>query len=268
MAVNEKLRKKLEKRKQQLADKGKGMGYEQFKEGKKTMRIVQVGEDNDFAIEVEHFYLSKELGGYISPRTFGGVDPGYDAYDRLKKSKDEGDQSVAATFKPRKMYLTAGLISKDSSGKEWDFDKGLDKKYKGVTLIKITGGMYSELIEWMLDEDAGDFTDQKEGYAIKVTRVGTGQFDTEYTLMSLAGKKIGVIPKEILKHQFDLEEMVKAITPTEEQIQEKIDSFLGASMDDDDDEPKKKKKKKGKIEDKKDRLKEGKKKKKKKTSDI
>ncbi len=268
MAVNEKLRKKLEKRKQQLADKGKGMGYESFKEGKKAIRIVNMGDDEDFAIEVTHFYLSKELGGFICPSTFGDPSPAMDAYDMLKKSKDEDDQKLASDFKPRKMYLTGGLVSKDQSGKEWDFDKGTDKKYKGVTLIKITGGMYSELIEWMLDEDAGDFTDSKEGYPIKITRVGSGQFDTEYTLLALKPEKCGKIPKEILKHTFNLEEMVKAIIPTAEQIEEKMNSFLGGSMDDDDDdEPKKKKKKKGsKIDQKKDKLKS--KKKKKKTSDI
>lgn len=263
MAISEKVRKKLLKKKQELADRGKGMGYESFKEGKKCMRIVNFGEDSDFAIEVTHFYLNKELGGFISPSSFGNPCPALEAYEKLKKSKDEDDNSTATDIKPRKMTLTAGLISKDDRGKDWDMEKGNIKGAKGVTLIKITGGQYSELIEWMLDEDAGDFTDPKEGYPIKVTRIGTGQYDTEYKQLAL---KPQALPKELRKQTFDLEELVKSIVPSYEQIEEKVKAFLGASMDDDDEDEKPKKKKKSKLADKKEELK--KKKKKKKTSDI
>lgn len=258
MAVSEKLRKKLEKRKQQINDKGKGFGYEVFKEGKKVIRALPVGDDEDFAMEVEMFYLGKDIGSFISPRTFGDACAVYDAYEELRKSKDEDDNTTAATFKPKKMNLMAGLVAKDERGKVWDDEKG-------ATLIKITGGMASELIDWMLDEDAGDFTDAKEGYPIKVKRTGSGQFDTEYTLIKLDKQKLPKIYNKV----YNLEKMIKAIIPTFEQTEEFLNQFLGGGVDED--KPKKKKKgskDKDKKSSSKSKDKDGKKKKKKRTSDI
>lgn len=228
MAVSEKLRKTLEKRKKAIAEKGQGFGYITFKPGKKCVRFLPPGDDEDFAIEVETFFLGEGIGSFVSPASFGLPCAAMDMYTELKKSKEEDDNKIAATFKPKKIYLSPVLESTDEKGKTWNPDE---------TLAKLTGGMYSELIDWMLDEDYGDFTDEKNGYIVKINRTGSGQFDTEYKLMKLSEMKL---PKKLKGKTFNPEEMVKKILPTYEDTQEKINKFLGIEEDD---EPKKKKKK-------------------------
>lgn len=237
MAVSEKLRKKLEKRKKQIAEKGKGFGYVTFKEGKEVIRFLNPGDDEDFAIEVELFFLSTEVGSFISPASFGLPCAAMDMYMELKKSKDEDDNEIATKIKPKKIWLSPIIKAKDTKGKTWEEEP---------TLAKLTGGMYSELIDWMLDEDYGDFTDDKKGYPVKVNRTGTTQFDTEYKLMKLDSQPV---PKKLKGQIFNPEEMVKKILPTYEETEEKINQFLGVKGDDDD-ELKKKKKKGSKDKDK------------------
>lgn len=248
MAITEKLRKKLEKRKQQLADKGKGFGYVTFKEGKKTVRFLNPGDDEDFAVEVILFFFGKEIGGFVSPASFGQPCAAWDAYHELKKSKDEDDNAIAATFKPRKKYFSPIITYKDEKGKEIDEEVG-------ETLALLAGTQYAELIDWMLDEDYGDFTDPVNGYPVKVKRTGAGQFDTVYTQMKLDNSKL---PKKY-RGVYNPEEMVKKIIPTFEETEEKLNEFLGIDGAD------KKKKKKGSKDEK--PSKDGKKKKKR-TSDI
>src|ERR1700743_1667228 len=120
MAVSEKLRKKLEKRKQQIADKGKGFGYVTFKEGKKIIRFLNPGDDEDFAVEVELFFLGNDIGSFVSPASFGMPCAAMDMYNELKKSKDEEDNSTAARFKPKKAYFSPIIEAKDEKGKQWE----------------------------------------------------------------------------------------------------------------------------------------------------
>lgn len=252
MAVSEKLRKKLEKRKQQIAEKGKGFGYQTFKVGKRAFRPLNPGDDEDFAVEVTMFFFGKDIGGFISPASFGKPCAAMETYNELKKSKEEDDQTIAASFKPRKKFMSPSLFFKDESGKEIDEELGQD-------LALLTGQQYSELIDWMLDDDYGDFTDPIDGYAIKVTRTGEGQFDTVYMQKKLKNSKL---PKKY-RGVYNPEECVKKIIPTYEKTEEMLNEFLGIGK-------KKKKSKDGKKSSSKKGKEEKstKKKKKKRSSDI
>jgi hypothetical protein len=239
MAISAKLRKKMEERKKQLESKGGGLkGMIAFKTGKTRIRLLNVGEE-DFAIETIQFYFSKELGGMISPATFGLKCAVWDAYNEMKAG-DEDDKALSETFKPRRRYLAPAIKYKDEKGKEVDLEKG-------AALAILTNDNYAELVDWMLDEeDYGDFTDPLEGYDIKINRTGEGQFDTKYKLMKCDSTKA---PKDFRK-VYSGEEMVKALLPTYEETQEMLNKFLGVTDEDDEDEkPKKKKKKKVSKED-------------------
>lgn len=254
MAITEKMRKKLEKRKKELADRSSGgFNFISFKEGKTRMRVLPGKPDDDFAIEVIQFWFGEKLKGMISPATFGKPCAAMEMYEELRKGDDD-DKELAASFKPRTKWMAPMIKYKDDKGKEIDKEVG---EKPGI----LTNDMYTEMIEWMLDEDYGDFSDAKDGYDIKVVRAGKGKNDTTYSLMKMPNTKL---PKEYRK-VYDIEKMISDLLPSYEKTKETINEFLGVS-DDEDDEPKKKKKKGSK--DKSSKEKSGKKKKKKRTSDL
>ena len=221
MAISEKLRKKLEKRKAALKSGGGGLkGLIIFPEGKRRVRFLPVGNDEDFAMEVKQYYLGQEIKGVLSPDTVGLPCAITEVYEALRTSKDEDDKELAATFKPSKKNLSPAIAYKDEKGKEID--------ERGAQLAVLTTGMYSTLIDWMTDDDYGDFTDPKEGYDVKVKREGKTKTDTEYNMLKMNSSKL---PKEY-KGPYNIEEMVKAIMPTYEETQEKIAQFLGVSISD------------------------------------
>jgi hypothetical protein len=233
MALSEKLRKKMEQKKKELASRGGGMkGLVSFKEGKTRIRFLNCG-DEDFAFEATQFYLGKEIGGFISPATFGEPCAVNEFYTKLSKSTNDDDREIAETLKPRKKPLAPIIKYKDEKGKEIDEDKG-------AALAILTNDNYQELVDWMLDEDDyGDFTDPKNGYDIKINRVGAGKFDTKYKLMKCDSSKLA---KKYAGTTYSPEDMVRKLIPSYEDTQEFLLKFqLANGLDTE--EPKKKKKK-------------------------
>jgi len=232
------LKERMKKKKEELKTKGQKGNVLFIKEGTLRVRLLPVGADNDIIAEVTHFYLNEKLRGFFSPSTFCEPCPGIEAYNDLKKSKDETDQDLAKKLSPKQAYLMPVLVYEDEKGKKID-------KEKSEKLMKITGGLYQTIIDLYLDDDEwGDMTDPKNGYDLKITRTGKGKNDTEY---SVAPCKNTPLPKEYAKKTYDLEKMVKAEIESYDVIQDKVSEFLGI---DDDDKPKKKKDKKGKSKDK------------------
>jgi len=228
------LKERLARKKKELAEKGSGKGNIVFpKEGTTRVRILPVGDENEFAIEVTQFYLGAEIKGVFSNSTFGEACPIHDMYKKLSSSKKEADKGIAKVLTPKKKYLMACLVYKDEKGKELDENP--------VKLVQVSGGAYQDIITYFLDEDEwGDMTDPKKGYDIKIIRVGKGMQDTAY---SIAPCKTTSLDKKYDKI-YDLEAMVKAVIPDFDEAEEKLASFLSAGSfnDDDDDAPKKKKK--------------------------
>lgn len=234
------LRERLQKQKKEIADRSKGMGYTiMSKEGTLRIRIMQVGEEKEFGLEVTQFYLGGTIKGVLSPSTLGKPCAIMEKYDELKSSKKSSDKALAKKLAPKKKFMIPVIVFKDTKGKEVDEDKS-------GKLFLCTAGVYQSIIDhWLDEEDWGDFTNPTEGYDFKVTRTGTGQFDTEY---SVSPCPKSACPKAYRKTIVDPEELLDKILPTYEETQDKLEEFLsGASDDDDEDErPAKRDKKKKK----------------------
>lgn len=236
------LRDRLAKKKKELAERGNKGNIHFLKEGTIRVRVLPVGVENEFVQEVTQFYLGAEIKGVYSPNTFDEPCAIYDKFKELKESSEEGDKELAKSLSPKKKYLMPVIIYKDLKGKEVDEEKG-------VTMVQITGELYQEIIDLYLDEDEwGDMTDVDNGYDLKLTRTGTGRFDTKYSVS--ACKNTALKPK--FAREVDLDALIKSIIPTYEETQEKLEAFLSGSdsgSGDEDEKPKttiKKKKRKKK----------------------
>ena len=209
-------KERLQKEREDLKKGGSFDTFLMTKEGKYRMRALNVGDTEDFAMEVTYFFLNKDLGGFVSPITFG--DPCYamEKYEELKKSKDESKKALAEKIKPKKRYAMLHIRYKDDKGKQVD-------EQNGEKLMLLTGGLYGAVLDLFLDDENGDFTDFKTGYDLKYQRIGTGQFDTEYSVMPCRPTPIDKKYRQI----YNLEEYVRKLVLPYEDIKEKIDSLLG-----------------------------------------
>lgn len=229
-------REKMLARKKKLAEKGSGNDFVFPGNGTTRVRIVSAGPNEELGIEVIRFYLGDH--SIISPASFDEPCPVMDKYKELKDSKDEDDKKLAKKFVPSRRYVIAGLVYKDEKGKELDYD-GKPR------LVMIPSSVYQDIIELYLDEDeAGDMTDPKNGYDIKIDRSGSGRFDTSYSVRNCKPTKVD---KKLLE-PVDLMGMVKAQVKSYDEIEEELNKFLNNAPDDDDDDdtPKKKKSSKDK----------------------
>lgn len=234
MAKKTLLKDRLKKKQEEIRARG-GSGDILFLKADTTtrVRILYVGEENEFIQEVTQFYLGPEIKGVISPATFGEPCAITEAFEELKASKDDDDKAMANKFPPRKRYLAYVAIYKDTKGKELDEERS-------PRFVLLTNSMYDDIIELFLDtDDWGDMTlTSDEGYDLKLSRVGSGKMDTSYSVVSC---KNTPAPKEFRDKEYNLEEEVRKLIPSYEQTKEYIAQYLSLP---DEDEPKKKKKKK------------------------
>lgn len=227
MAEELSLRKRLEAQRKELATKGSGGKFFSVKEGTSRFRPLPVGDEREFAIEATYFFLEGDIKGVISPATFGKKCHIMAAYTELSGSKDETDREMAKKFKPNKKYFMPVIKYKDEKGKEVDAEAG-------VKLLILTSGQYQELLDYWLDEDeAGDFTDVKNGYDIKFGRTGKGKMDTEYTTLNC---KPSPTPKPYGKKVYDPEAMLKEIAATTDETKTFIEKYLKVSAESGDDD--------------------------------
>ncbi len=232
--MGQSLKEKLKNKKDELKSRG-GVGNIVFiKDGDtRRIRILNMGEENEFIKEVQQFYLGNDIKGVISPASFGEPCAIMEGYEELKNSSDSADVELAGKFPPRNKYLAFCAFYKDKQGKE--LDEELSPRF-----ILLTSGLYQSIIDYYLDEDEwGDMTDPDNGYDLKVSRSGKGKMDTEYSVTTC---KNTPAPKIYRKKVFDLDEEVRKIIPSYEETQRLLNKYLGLSSDDGN-EPKKKKKK-------------------------
>lgn len=226
-------REKMLARKKKLEEKGSGNGLIFPKEGTLRMRIKSPGDDQELGMEVVQFYIPG-VGGVISPATFDEPCPFMEKYEELKQSKDEDDKELAKRLIPRRRYVIGGIIYKD--------DKGNGVDYEGQNRgVLIAGAVYQDIIDLYLDEDeAGDMTDPVTGYDIKITRSGSGKFDTTYSVRPCKPSKLD----KKYRSDLDLEKIVRDQIKPYDELEEELNKFLNEAPDDDeeDDAPKKKKK--------------------------
>ena len=234
-------KEKMLARKKQLESKGSGSGLIFPKEGTIRIRIKSPGDDQELGMEVIQFYIPG-VGGIISPATFDEPCPFMEKYEELKSSKDEDDKELAKKLIPRKRFVIGGIIYED--------DKGSKVAYDGQNRgVLIAGQVYQDIIDLYLDEDeAGDMTDPVTGYDIKITRSGSGKFDTTYSVRQCKPSKLD----KKYRSELDLEKIVRDQIKPYDELEEELNKFLNESPDDDDedDAPKKKKKSSSKDKDK------------------
>ena len=232
-------REKMLARKKKLEEKGSGNGLIFPKEGTLRMRIKSPGDDQELGMEVVQFYIPG-VGGVISPATFDEPCPFMEKYEELKQSKDEDDKELAKRLIPRRRYVIGGIIYKD--------DKGNGVDYEGQNRgVLIAGPVYQDIIDLYHDADeAGDMTDPVTGYDIKITRSGSGKFDTTYSVRQCKSSKLD----KKYRSELDLEKIVRDQIKPYDELEEELNKFLNESPDDDEDEAPKKKKKSSKDRDK------------------
>lgn len=226
------LRDRLKQKQKEIKEKGsKGNILFMKPDTEYRMRILNMGEENEFIFEATQFYLGGEIKGVISPASLDRSCAIMEAYEELKNGDDD-EKELAKKFSPRPKYLAFVALYKDSRGKELD-----DHNPKFVLL---TSGVYDEIIDLYLDEDEwGDMTNPETGYDIKIKRTGSGKTDTDY---SVTACKNTPAPKEYASKVFDLEEEVSKIIPSYEETQHFINEYLGLEGDDGEEEEKPKKK--------------------------
>lgn len=221
----ETLKERLAKKKKELSAKGKKGKVLFLKEGTLRVRILNPGPEKEFAVEVTQFYLNQTIKGVYSPATLGKPCPIMEKYLELKESKKPEDKEFAKKLVPKKKYLIPVGVYKDTAG------KGVDTEQTGK-FIQVTSDLYNEIITYYLDEEWGDMTDVKTGYDFKLSRVGSGQFDTEYTA---APCKNTPAPKEFHK-VVDIDAMLKEIIPSYEELEDTLAEFLSGTPADDSEE--------------------------------
>lgn len=220
--------------KERLADKRKKMAQRGgsdklifLKEGTLRVRILNVGKEKDFSMEVTQFYLGPEIKGVFSPSTFGEPCALMEKYLELKESKKKADKDLAKLLVPKKKSLIPVVAFKDDRGKEVDTES-IGK------LVPISNGLCGQIIDYYLDEEEwGDFMDDQDGYDFKLIRTGSGKYDTEYSAKPC---KNTPAPKAIAGKVFDLDALVRGIMPTYEETEEKLLEFLSGNPTADDDE--------------------------------
>ncbi len=221
------LRERLKKKREELASRSGGPGNLIFiKEGTIRVRVLPVGEDQDFGVEIPQFYLGSKIKGVISPSVLGMECPILEKQKELAQSKDPDEQEIAKSLVPRSRHLMPVLVYKDERGKE------VDEENSGK-LILLTNSLMSQVIDFFLDPDLGDFTDPENGYDLKITRRGSGKLDTEYSVRNMPPSKI---PAKWAK-EVDLQEMLKKIVPSYDEALSMLEEFLGTSFESDEDEP-------------------------------
>lgn len=230
-------REKMMARREQLKRKGFNGNIVYLKEGVTRVRLKSPGPDDEIGREIVTFYLGKEQGSIISPATYGDPCPFMELYQKLKSSSKEADQILAKKLVPKRKYLVGGIVYKDQQGKEVDPDK-IDKA------IQIPKRVYQDITDYYLDEDDyGDMTDEIEGYDLKITRSGSGQMDTVYSVKPGPKKPL---PKEY-RGYIDLDSIIQGDIKPYDELEEMLSTFTsGLDDEEEDDEPKPKKKKKSK----------------------
>ena len=236
-------KEKMLARKKALESKGGGSGLVFPKEGVLRMRIKSPGDDQELGYEVVQFYIPG-VGGFISPATFDEPCPFMEKYQELKNSKDDADKELAKTLVPRRRFIIGGIIFKDDKGKDVDYEG----QNKGVL---IAGSIYQDIIDLYLDEDeAGDMTDPVNGYDIKITRSGSGRFDTTYSVRACKPTKLD----KKYRGDLDLESIVRNQIKPYDELEEELAKYLNEAPelgDEEDEKPKKKDKDKKDKKDKK-----------------
>lgn len=229
----ESLKERLKKKQAELKVRGQqGAIYFQRPDTTVRIRILNMGEEEEFVKEITQFYLGADIKGVVSPDTYGEPCAVMEGYEELKNSDEDDDKELANKFPPRMRYLAFCAFYKSETGGA--VDEKLSPKF-----ILLTSGVYQDILEKYLDEtEWGDMTDPKDGYDIKIVRTGSGKMDTEYSVTPCKPTR----GPRGFRGVYNLDEEVRKVMPTYEKTQEYLNQFLGLDPEEKDEKPPIKKK--------------------------
>ena len=126
--------------------------------GKHSVRIVPSAfyKNNPFKEVHMHYGINNRM--MVSPITFGEKDPIYEFAQSLRKSSNKEDWSLAKKLEPKMRVLVPVIVRGEEE--------------KGVRLWEFGKQVYMELLDFIADDDIGDFTDPITGRDITVETVG------------------------------------------------------------------------------------------------
>jgi len=215
------LKDRLKAKRQQLKEGGGNRDITYIKADTTVRaRILNVGEENEWYIEVIQFYLPG-VKGVFSPATFGDECAIMEWYEELSQSSDKDDKALVAKVGMSRKYLVPVVIYTDDKGKH------IDESRSGK-LLQLTKGLLGETMDNFLDDEWGDFTDATEGYDIKYMREGSGKNDTVYSSNPCKPSKLA---KPWSRKPVDLEEMVKKTIPSYEDTKNYLNQFLNGGSE-------------------------------------
>ncbi len=210
------MKDRLAQKRQKLKERSQGGDVVFLKEGTTRIRILPTvspdGEEADFSMEVVHFYLGSKVRGVFSASTVGKPCPIMDHYQELK----ETDKDAAKNMAPRKKYFVPAVVFEDEAGKK------IDKDRSGKLVFIPSTGLLTQMLDYYLDPELGEFNDPDEGYDLKIKRTGTGKLDTEY---SLTPCKSTPLHKDYRK-PIVLREMVEKVFLSEDEALSKLAEYL------------------------------------------
>ena len=217
---------------QAASDVESGGKYATIKPGTTSVRFMQNPNDNSFFYSAQRVYVpdpkdkQKKLF-FVSPRSLGKnrYCPAQAAYEALMRKGDTTSKNLAKEIRPNHKFYS-NVVMKDPKTGEWGV-KQLEYAPKVFSQISAHLFAATEDDEKELNDDEllqGDIvTDPEEGVIFKITREGTGQFDTEYSV-SPTQKKLP-LKEEWLKARVDLSG--EASPSDVDAITEAICAYLG-----------------------------------------
>lgn len=216
-----------------------GGKYYTLKPGTHSIRFMQNPNDNSFFVTSQKVYIPEPTSGkgkdkdkpkknaFVSPRSLGRDQfcPAQAAYEALVRSGTEVNKKLAKEIKPSHRFYSNAVV-KDPKTNEW---KVVQMEYPPKVFQQVSAHLFAacedeenELEEGeLLEEDI--VSDPETGVIFKITREGTGQFDTEYSV-SPTTKKLP-LKQEWLDARVDLS---KEAAPSDvDAISDAVCEYLG-----------------------------------------
>lgn len=150
-------------------------------EGRHKIRILppQACFEGDFAFRQDvHYGFEDDDGKQRAVLCLRALDedcPVCEFVESLRGSDDKDDKKLAGDLRKQAQLITEILV----------------RPAKRVRLWRMPVGVYREIAGWIADASIGDITHAVNGRDIRLSRKGTGRYNTRYSVNTLDRGKIG-----------------------------------------------------------------------------
>jgi len=214
----------------ELAQKIAGMtfgggNYWKPKAGRSSIRILpEVGSMDFFFVEVGRHYIKGGTKSHMCPKLCSDGELPCPICEVQQAFWDDGDKDSASNYRVSRQFWM-NVIVRDHE------DKGVQIYTPGVTVFEV-------LASYIGDVDFGDVTDIDEGFDFRIDKDGEGR-DTKYKTRAARNPTELGSDEEATKWMDeceDLQEMVKKLIPSYDELIEQADMGAFFGMDDTDDD--------------------------------